>query len=139
MAGWHHWLDRRESEWTPGVGDGQGGLACCDSWGGKESDTTEQLNWLTYPSVLKDGWEQREKPSFLLVFIRALIPFMKAPPSWPHLILIISQRPQLLILSHCRGRVPGHKYWYSQVFIKRFVSPLFSKQHVLFSYSIFLF
>ena len=33
------------SEWTPGVGDGQGGLACCDSWGCKESDTTEQLNW----------------------------------------------------------------------------------------------
>ena len=45
IAGWHHWLDGRESEWTPGVGDGQGGLACCDSWGRKESDTTEQLNW----------------------------------------------------------------------------------------------
>ena len=45
MAGWHHWLDGRESEWTPGVGDGQGGLACCDSWGLKESDTTERLNW----------------------------------------------------------------------------------------------
>ena len=36
MAGWHHWLDGRESEWTPGVGDGQGGLACWDSWGHKE-------------------------------------------------------------------------------------------------------
>ena len=45
MAGWHHWLDRLESEWTPGVGDGQGGLACCDSWGHKELDTTERLNW----------------------------------------------------------------------------------------------
>ena len=45
MTGWHHWLDGRESEWTPGVGDGQGGLACCDSWGRKESDTTEWLNW----------------------------------------------------------------------------------------------
>ena len=45
MAGWHHGLDGRESEWTPGVGDGQGGLVCCDSWGCKESDTTEQLNW----------------------------------------------------------------------------------------------
>ena len=45
MAGWRHWLDGREFEWTPGVGDGQGGLACCDSWGRKESDTTEQLNW----------------------------------------------------------------------------------------------
>ena len=47
-AGWHHWLDGRESEWTPGVGDGQGGLACCDSWGRKESDTTERLNWTEY-------------------------------------------------------------------------------------------
>ena len=45
MAGWHHWLYGHESEWTPGVGDGQGGLVCCDSWGRKESDTTEWLNW----------------------------------------------------------------------------------------------
>ena len=45
MAGWHHWLDRCESEWTLGAGDGQGGLACCDSWGRKESDTTERLIW----------------------------------------------------------------------------------------------
>ena len=45
MAGWHYWLDGRESEWTPGVGDGQVGLAWCDSWGRKESDTTEQVNW----------------------------------------------------------------------------------------------
>ena len=45
MAGWHHWLDGREFEWTPGDGNGQGGLACCNSWGLKESDTTERLNW----------------------------------------------------------------------------------------------
>ena len=45
MAGWHHWLDGRESEWIPGVGDGQGGLAYGDSWGRKESDTTERLIW----------------------------------------------------------------------------------------------
>ena len=44
MAGWHHRLDGHECEWTPGVGDGQGGLACCDSWGHKESNMTEQLN-----------------------------------------------------------------------------------------------
>ena len=43
MAGWHYQLDGHEFEWTPGVGDGQGGLACCDSWGCKESDTTEWL------------------------------------------------------------------------------------------------
>ena len=45
MAGWNHRLNGHESEWTPGIGDGQGGLACCDSWGHKESDTTERLNW----------------------------------------------------------------------------------------------
>ena len=45
MAGWHHRLDGHESEWTLGDGDEQGGLACCDSWGCKESDTTEWLDW----------------------------------------------------------------------------------------------
>ena len=45
MVGWHHRLDAHEFGWTPGVGDGQGGLACCDSWSCKESDTTEWLNW----------------------------------------------------------------------------------------------
>ena len=45
MAGWHHRLDGHGSVWTPGVGDGEAGLACCDSWGCKESDTTERLNW----------------------------------------------------------------------------------------------
>ena len=51
MAGWHHWLNGCESKWTPGVGDGQGGLVCCDSWGCKESDTTEQLNWTELKDV----------------------------------------------------------------------------------------
>ena len=44
MAGWHHRLDGHEFECTPGVGDGQGGLACCGPWGRKELDTTERLN-----------------------------------------------------------------------------------------------
>ena len=44
MVGWHHQHNGRGFGWTPGVGDGQGGLACCCSWGCKESDTTEQLN-----------------------------------------------------------------------------------------------
>ena len=43
MAGWHHQLDGHEFGGTLGVGDGQGGLACCDSWGRRESDTTERL------------------------------------------------------------------------------------------------
>ena len=44
-AGWHHRLNGLEFGWTPGVGDGQRGLACCNSWGRRESDTTEWLNW----------------------------------------------------------------------------------------------
>ena len=52
MAGWHHRIDGHEFELTPGVGDGQGALACCDSWGRKESDMTEQLNW----TELKIKW-----------------------------------------------------------------------------------
>ena len=44
MVGWHHQLNGLESEETPGVGDGQGNLACCSPWGRKESDTTERLN-----------------------------------------------------------------------------------------------
>ena len=45
MVVWHHQLDGHEFGWTPGVGDGQGGLACCGSWGLKELDTIERLNW----------------------------------------------------------------------------------------------
>ena len=45
MVGWHHCLDGHGFGWTPRFGDGQGGLVCCDSWGCKESDTTERLNW----------------------------------------------------------------------------------------------
>ena len=52
MAGWHHQLDGHEFGWTLGVGDGQGGLACCSSWGRKESDTTERLNWAELNYIL---------------------------------------------------------------------------------------
>ena len=45
MVGWHHWQNGHEFEWTPGVGDGQRGLACCGPQGHEESDTTEQLKW----------------------------------------------------------------------------------------------
>ena len=56
MAGWYHRLNGCEIEWIPGVSDGQGGLACCNSWGCKESDTTEQLNWLTDDVFLTINW-----------------------------------------------------------------------------------
>ena len=55
MTGWHHQLNGYEFEWTPGVGNGQGVLACCDSWGCKESDTTEWVNW--NECLLKAGEE----------------------------------------------------------------------------------
>ena len=59
MAGWHHRLDGHEFEWTPGVGDGQGGLVCCDSWGRKDKpDMTERPNW----TELKALWIGVEVP-----------------------------------------------------------------------------
>ena len=51
MAGWHHGLNGHDFGWTLGVGDRQGGLACCDSWGRKELDTTEWLNWTDWRPV----------------------------------------------------------------------------------------
>ena len=65
MAGWHHWLDGRESGWTPGVGDGQRGLECCNSWGHKESDMTEWLNWTELNWTQKEHWRGREQPGEL--------------------------------------------------------------------------
>ena len=61
MVGWHHWLDGHEFELAPGVGDGQGSLACCSPWGHKELHMTERLNWLNWTefirllSFLKEG------------------------------------------------------------------------------------
>ena len=51
MVGWHHRLDGHRFEWSPGVGDGQGGLVCCGSWDSKESDTTERLNLTELNSI----------------------------------------------------------------------------------------
>ena len=64
MAGWHHRLDGHGFKQTPGVGDGQGGLACCGSWGHKESDTTERLSWteLSGSSMEADGIGKRSEP-----------------------------------------------------------------------------
>jgi len=60
-----------EFEWTPGVGDGQGGLACCSSWGHKESDTTERVNWTELMSYLPYN-----------VGIRVSCPCFLCPGSW---------------------------------------------------------
>ena len=64
MVGWHHRLYGHEFEWTPGVGDGQGGLACCDSWGCKESDMTESLKWTELSYLYR--WEKFFFRSFLI-------------------------------------------------------------------------
>ena len=69
MAGWHHWLDGHEFEWTPGVGDRQRGLACCDSWDHKELDMTEWLNWTEL------NWTEQdllEHPKICLLLYRGL-------------------------------------------------------------------
>ena len=79
MAGWHHWLDGRESELTPGLGDGQGDLACCDSWGRKESYTTERLNW----TEVRSGWSivtglsSFRKPLYCLKILEVLLIFLQ--------------------------------------------------------------
>ena len=73
MAGWHHWFDGRESEWTLGVGDGQGGLACHNSWGRKESDSTERLNvlWCKYLRKKSDNcWAEDPAIPFLTIYSR---------------------------------------------------------------------
>ena len=68
VVGWHHRLNGQGFGWTPGVDDGQGGLACCSPWGHKESDRTERLNW-TELGV----WEQVQ-PSlhFSLCYLQTL-------------------------------------------------------------------
>ena len=53
MVGWHHQLDGHDFEQAPGVGDGQGSLACCSPWGCKELDTTERLNWTFMYQILR--------------------------------------------------------------------------------------
>ena len=68
IAGWHHWLDGREFEWTPGVGDGQGGLVCCDSWGHKESNTTERLN-RTELRTARFVWLRSNKHQLYLILL----------------------------------------------------------------------
>ena len=59
IVGWHHLLNGHEVEQSLGVGDGQGGLACCSSWGCKESDTTEWLNW-TEMSIIMIPTEKKQ-------------------------------------------------------------------------------
>ena len=65
MVGWHHQLNGHGFGWTPGVGDGQGGLAWCGSWHHKESDTTEQLTWT---DISQDKVPDQYSKKKLLIF-----------------------------------------------------------------------
>ena len=78
MAGWHHRLDGHESGWTSEVGDGQGGLACCNSWRRKESDTTERLNWNERHSFSKNRYHVR---SNLTLKSRVILESRSYPPA----------------------------------------------------------
>ena len=89
MAGWHHRLDGHECEWTPGDGDGQGGLACCDSWGRKELDTTERLNWTEKWGTATVSFESFPPVTFLERKTGnpsswLLASFPTRPPATPH-------------------------------------------------------
>ena len=81
MAGWHHRLDGCEFEWTPGVGDGQASLVCCNSWGRKESDTTEKLNWtelmLLCKEQFQEGWRFIVKSSGVVIENAYLNPYLR--------------------------------------------------------------
>ena len=90
MVGWHYWLDGHEFEQALGVADGQGSLACCSPWGGKELDTTEWLNWTDHVSnqLVKNFFETSfwKTPSSylslncLLVSLCMWIPCVKLSP-----------------------------------------------------------
>ena len=67
MAGWHHWLGGPESQWTPGVGDGQGGLACCNSWGRRVG-----RNWET-----ELNWTDVQFHSFFLLLLMLLVSYLR--------------------------------------------------------------
>ena len=97
MVGWHHQLNRHESGWTLGVGNGQGGLACCSPWGCKESDMTERLNW-TEASLNKIRRSKHIRLllgivkntyacSFLLLILPLILSTLPSPLNWKLLLL----------------------------------------------------
>ena len=140
MAGWHHWLDGSESEWTLGVGDGQGGLACFDSWGCKESDMTERLNWLNwteyhlgkcYTFSLKSqknlralswhsgAWLVISEVSFVWLMGLLLSPFLWwKSEGKPRAAIIINRWP-------CTWKIIWDKIWCSNIDILRKPSKVF--------------
>ena len=126
MAGWHHWLDEHESEWTPGVSDGQGGMECCDSWGHKELDTSEQLIWYDLmPLIYEIGllfFHFPEKSTFFLaISMKALLTCWFLGYRWMGLacgqlryfaqLFPCSKRPCSLLMDSCTWKCSWNKRW----------------------------
>ena len=69
IVGWHHWLNGHEFDWTPAVGNGQGGLACCSPWASKVSDTTERLNWTELNLFIRKGLSPKDSTNCLVILL----------------------------------------------------------------------
>ena len=121
MVGWHHQLNGHEFEQTPGVGDGQGGLACCSPWGHKESETTEQLNWTDWPLYIEATYSLQYTSFGLSFFHPCPSPEARAGTFW--MCSIISQEwistwfcICLCVFLH-RMWLLGRKYWHFFIII----------------------
>ena len=79
VVGWHHHLEGHEFEQAPGVGDGPGSLVCCSPWGHKDSDMTEQLNWLT--DAVTESEVKVKSLSSVRLFVTPRTVAYQAPPS----------------------------------------------------------
>ena len=104
MVGWHHQLDGHGFRWTLGVGDGQGGLACCDSWGHKQSDMTERLNWTELncrvPGSSVHGFSQARTLEWFPISFSGDLPIPGIKPCTDR-----------QILYHCHTRKPLQRDW----------------------------
>ena len=104
MVGWHHWLNGHEFEQAPGIGDGQGSLACCSPWGHKESDTTERLNWTELKHKFCMHWETK-----IFVWLTFL---------WYSF--------------HCSGVEPNPQYLQGKPVVKFSVNKALKKKYIMF-------
>ena len=119
MVGLHHWLDEHRFGWTPGVGDGQGGLACCGSWSHIKPDTTEWLNWTELNWILEwfgisfswgSSWPRDQTwvsctPGrfFHVETLGKLCSSHVSSNSFRMSILLISPQPVNTVLLHCKN------------------------------------
>ena len=108
LAGWHHRLNGHEFGQTPGVGDGQRGLACCNSWGLKELDTTEWLNWTedyVIPLLKVFQWLLQYKiKTFCGLHLHDLVPVFLSILIWKHFLLdyCVLDTPASLLFLTCQ-------------------------------------